>query len=127
MEILSKEQILGADDLVVEQVEVPEWGGAVLVRTMTGKERDRFEELTYHDGGADLDNMRARLVSLTVVNEQGGAVFTEDDITALGKKSSKALDRVLDKARELNGLTREDLQALLKNSEAIQEEDSGSV
>ena len=43
MNILSKEAILAADDLPREKVNVPEWGGEVLVRTMSGTDRDAFE------------------------------------------------------------------------------------
>ena len=42
--VLSKEQILQADDLKTETVEVPEWGGDVLLRELRGRERDAFEE-----------------------------------------------------------------------------------
>ena len=40
---LTKDQILEANDLQSESVTVPEWGGDVLVRTMTGADRDAFE------------------------------------------------------------------------------------
>ena len=40
---LNREAILAAEDLPRELVEVPEWGGAVYVRALTGAERDQFE------------------------------------------------------------------------------------
>ena len=43
MSLLSKTAILTANDLQTEDVEVPEWGGAVRVRSFTGRERDAFE------------------------------------------------------------------------------------
>ena len=43
MTLLSKTAILCANDLQTEDVEVPEWGGAVRVRSFTGRERDAFE------------------------------------------------------------------------------------
>ncbi len=43
MGLLTKDDILGADDLATEDVEVPEWGGCVRVRALTGTERDAFE------------------------------------------------------------------------------------
>ena len=43
MTLLSKTAILAAQDLQTEDVEVPEWGGAVRVRSFTGRERDVFE------------------------------------------------------------------------------------
>jgi len=36
MAILSRDAILGSDDLKKEVVSVPEWGGEVVIATMTG-------------------------------------------------------------------------------------------
>ena len=41
--MLTREQILGSDDLKRQTVAVPEWGGDVFVRMLTGGERDAFE------------------------------------------------------------------------------------
>ena len=40
---LSRDQILEASDLKTQVAEVPVWGGNVIVRTMTGADRDAFE------------------------------------------------------------------------------------
>ena len=40
MTLLSKSAILCANDLQTEDVDVPEWGGTVRVRSFTGRERD---------------------------------------------------------------------------------------
>src|SRR3989304_4330704 len=69
MALLTRDEILNANDLAREQVEVPEWGGAVLVRALTGRERDAYESSIVHPNGRamkyTLTNMRARLVSLS--------------------------------------------------------------
>lgn len=98
--MLTKEQILSSQDRPTKEVEVSEWGGSVLVASMSGADRDRFE-LSMKD--EELHNIRARLVALTVVDESGDRIFTDKDITALGKKSAAALDKVFSAARELNG------------------------
>lgn len=100
---LNKAAILAADDLPRESVTVPEWGGEVLVRTMTGTERDAFES-SLLDKDKRLENMRARLVSLTLCDESGERMFSDDEVTALGKKSAIALDRVFAVAQRLNGI-----------------------
>ena len=68
MTLLSKTAILCANDLQTEDVEVPEWGGAVRVRSFTGRERDAFEASMVRGEGkdrkVDLTNMRARLASV---------------------------------------------------------------
>ena len=40
---LTRDQILAVSDIQTEEVHVPEWGGTVLVRGLTGAERDEFE------------------------------------------------------------------------------------
>ena len=41
--LLSKDQILSADDIQSQRVPVPEWGGEVMVRGLTGSQRDQWE------------------------------------------------------------------------------------
>lgn len=114
---LTRDQILTADDLQRQEVDVPEWGGSVYVRAMTGLERDRFEtSLTNgQDKGVNLQNIRARLVSLCAIDEEGARLFSDDDAKVLGQKSAKALDRVFDVAQRLNGLRDQDVEELAEN------------
>ena len=49
---LTKENIISADDLQRERVDVLEWKGHVFVKTMTGAERDSFEQRV-HDQRAN--------------------------------------------------------------------------
>ena len=123
MTLLSKTAILAAQDLQTEDVEVPEWGGAVRVRSFTGRERDAFEASMVRGDGrdrkVDLTNMRARLVGLTVIDETGQRLFTDDEVDLLGAKSGAALDRVFAVAQKLNGLSGADVEELSKNSNGV--------
>jgi len=118
--ILTREQILSADDLKREEVYVPNWGGSVFVRSLTGIDRDWLEEQSVKRNGdkfeANFNNVRARLVSLAAVDEFGKRLFTEADIEALGAKSAAALDLVFTVASRLNGLSAKDVDELAKNS-----------
>jgi len=116
--MLTRDQILSADDLKRETVAVPEWGGDVIVRTMTGTERDAFEASLQGGKGGKLNlaNIRARLVSRTAVDDAGARLFTEADIEAVGGKSAAALDRCFAVAQRLNGLSAKDVEDLGKNS-----------
>ena len=123
MTLLSKTAILTANDLQTEDVEVPEWGGAVRVRSFTGRERDAFEASMVRGEGrdrkVDLTNMRARLVGLTVIDETGQRLFTDEEVDLLGAKSGAALDRVFAVAQKLNGLSGADVEELSKNSSGV--------
>jgi len=110
--ILSKEAILKADDLPKKTVKVKEWGGDVIVRSMTGIERDAWEMTTYGGGKVNMENARARLVALTAIDEKGERLFTSDEAELLGKKSAKALAKVFEAAQKLNGLGVGDVEEL---------------
>lgn len=130
MPLLTKDEILQADDLPTEDVPVPEWGGTVRVRTLKGTERDKFEE-SITDFEADsrriiAENLRAKLVAVSVVDESGKRLFDDNDVRRLGGKSARALDRVFSVAQRLSGITNEDVEELVKNSPAGQSGDSGS-
>lgn len=116
---LNRDQILEHSDLVTQVVSVPEWGGDVIVSTMTGEARDAWEQsLVISEGGksrTNMENIRARLVVSTVVDENGNRLFTDKDVSVLGRKSGAALERVCKVAQRLNGLTNDDVEQLKGN------------
>jgi hypothetical protein len=116
--ILSRDAILSAQDLKREEVAVPEWGGAVLVRTMTGAERDAWEQSLANGGKIDVSNVRARLVAACTIDESGALLFSAADAQALGAKSGAALERVAKVAQRLNAITEEALEDARGNSPA---------
>jgi hypothetical protein len=136
LKLLTREDILGADDIKREIVAVPEWSGSLTVKALTGTERDQFESsfVTYQrndKGSFDVMpprsvNVRARLVAMTAVGEDGTVLFTEADVAALGRKSGAALERVADVARRLAGMTPRDLEVLEKGLKADPNGSSGS-
>ena len=66
--ILKRDEILQAADIQVLLVSVPEWGGDVYVKGMTGAERDKFEASIVEQRGKaqtmNMANIRAKLASL---------------------------------------------------------------
>jgi hypothetical protein len=129
---LSADQILGAEDLGYEDVAVPEWGGTVRVRELTGTERDKMEASMAGASGRPspekLAGFRARLAAAALVDADGKRLFRSDAETRrLGEKSATALQRVCDVAMRLSGLTEEDQGELLGNSEPGQSEPSTSA
>ena len=119
MALLSKQDILNSPDRKYEEVPVPEWGGAVRVKSLTGRERDAFEASLIKGAGKgrtnDYVNMRARLCAICIVDEAGARVFEDSEVEMLGAKSSAALDRVFTVAQRLSGMSDEDVEELEKN------------
>jgi hypothetical protein len=128
---LTKEQILEQSGLPEEDVSVPEWGGVVRVRGLSGDELDEYQasNITRANGKAQplIRGMRARLVVRCVVDERGQRLFTEKDVGELGRISGAALDRVFNAAQRLSALN--DSEELVKNSESAPTDDfsSGSL
>lgn len=110
MQTLSKAAIVAVVDIQTEIVQVPEWGGAVAVRELTGTERDAFEQSMVRVDTAgkrhtDLGNMRAKLCAWCIVDgESGDRLFADDHLAELGNKSAVALDRIFRVAQRINGM-----------------------
>lgn len=127
---LTRDAILAISDNQTREIEVPEWGAWVRVRGLTAAERDQFEGEIVQRNGRDVrtntKNIRARLVVLSVINDDGSRMFGFPDIEALGEKSAKALDRIFTVAMELSGLRDEDVQELAENFDATPDAGSSS-
>jgi hypothetical protein len=125
---LTRDAILNAEDLPIESVEIPEWGGSVFVRTMTGRERDAFEVAISGGKGkkTNMRDFRARLAVMTVCDGNGERLFDQGDTEALSQKSGSALDRVFDVARRLNRIGEDEQRDLIENFDDAPSGDSGS-
>jgi hypothetical protein len=98
---LSAEEILGAQDIKVVDVDVPEWDGSIRLRTMTAAEAMRLS-------GEDFSNVNSSVavLILTAVNpETNKPLFTLKDVDVLKEKSMAAFMRIQKAAAELNGMT----------------------
>ena len=124
--MLTKDSILSASDLPTEEVPVPEWGGSVFIRTMSGAERDAFEQSIIEGNAAKkgktpkgdepkMVNVRAKLAVRVLVDDKGVRLFTDADAGILGSKSGKALDRVFEVAQRLCGIGDKDIEELEGN------------
>lgn len=113
--VLDKAAILAVDDKKMVDFEVPEWGGSVKLRVMTGTERDRFES-EFVGGNKSVDMVRAKLVAKCLCDADGKRLFTEQEIPSLGEKSAAVLDRLFTECMRLNRFTKGDVDELAKNS-----------
>jgi len=122
--MLSKEQIIAAQDIESEIVKVPEWGGEVTVQGLSLAEKDRWTECILIDGKPSMSGATALLCALCMRDENGKRLFSSDEIDVLDAKSASAVDRVFQVAQRLSGIGQEDIEETVKNSEAIQTADS---
>ncbi len=115
---LTRDEILAAQDIQTEMVDIPDWGGWLRIKTLTGKERDAMEMANFmaqrtNDLAANTVNVRARLVARSAVDENGVRLFSDADAIALGEKSGAALDRAFGVANRLSKLSVTDIKELL--------------
>lgn len=127
MAFLSREQIVEVDDVEYAEVDCPEWGGTVRLKSIRGTQRDAYEQSLIEDRGGsrkmNLRNARAKLIVLCAVDETGRPLFNSDDLGALGRKNAKPLDRLFDECRKLAGLNDDDVDKLTEDFGATRGED----
>ena len=102
--------ILSSDDLPREPVDVPwDLGGAKLfIRGLSSTEKDRWVSRTMPDGEFRWStNLTAELVCMTLVDEDGERVFTDEDAGALGRKGATTLAALFAVAMRLSGMSEE--------------------
>jgi hypothetical protein len=119
---MSRELLFGeaGHKMPTERVPTPELGegAVVIVRGMTGLERDAFQKSIISGRGrrstVNMENITAKLVARCVINEDGSRSFTDsdEDIAKLGNLRGDVLNRIYDAAARLSGLSQADLEEL---------------
>lgn len=100
---LTKEDILSKNDVTFLEMEVPQWGGTIRFRSLTGDEAIDF--------GKRLDDMDAKqeavidLFAISAVDDNGDRLFEPRDIRQLRKKSWAVYLKAQNKLLEFNGYT----------------------
>lgn len=123
MPVLDKAAIMAASDVKLEKVHVPEWNGDVYIKTLSGTERDTFEDAYSQE---KMKNFRSRFLSLTLCDKDGGRLFGDNEVDVVGKKSATVINRLFEKAWAFNAFRSEDVDAMGKDSPSDQSEGSTS-
>jgi hypothetical protein len=109
-----------------EDVPLPEFGeGCVIpVWGMTARERTLFEKGFTSKTGKTIEDrvkeFRERLVLACCKNDDGIQLFTPEDISRLGDQRADILERIVNAAQRLSGMTNADIEETVKNSAATQ-------
>jgi|TARA_R110000744_G_scaffold255623_2_gene371098 hypothetical protein len=90
--------------------------GNVMVRGMTAKERDQYETscIVQKNGkrNFNLIDARAKLVMLTVVDENNDRLFDASDVSRLSGMPASVIDKLFTVAQKLSGISDEDIDDL---------------
>ena len=127
MALLTKDQILAADDIERIEVEVPQWGGSVLVQGLSAKQRgflmDRIVDQRGNGRKLKLADIQVLTCALSIVGEDGKRLFSDLEMNHLAAKSSAALQVVFEVAQKLSGLSDEQVEELSGNLEETPTDD----
>ncbi|GGN46791.1 hypothetical protein [Streptomyces fuscichromogenes] len=123
MALLSRAQIDGADDRKWEDIPVAEWGGTVRLLGLSGTARNAYEASLVALGPngsvqrVRLENATSKLVAMCLVDENFERLYTDKEVTELGKRNGAVLQRLHQVAQRLSGLGKKELEAATGNSE----------
>ena len=133
MPLLDKKMLLMKEALKTQKVDLGN-DEFVYVRQMTGRERDKFEQSLIKETSdkkgyeRSTEDFRAKLAVLVLCDENGVNLLNPNDYGTLSQNMSAArLSKIADVAQELNKMTEEDKEALIKNSDADLVGSSSSV
>lgn len=120
-----------APELRTVDLFIPEMNATIHVRELSGAQRDAFEKRQISLDGTNkvhinLDNLRAAIVVMTVVDDDGKLMFAPSDVDRIGELGSSIISRIYDVAASLSKISQDDLEELLKNSGSVPSDASGS-
>ena len=120
---LTAESILMAEDFIFDDVDCPEWGGMVRVRSLSGGQRSIITQRVKDGATEDLEEL---LCVMGCVNEDGVRIFTNKDVDALKKKSNAPISRIAKKIMAISGVgdVEESVEEAKKNSSLTTKDDS---
>jgi hypothetical protein len=137
MSFLTREQILNADDGKFVDVDVPEWGGTVRVRSLTAGQREAWEQYVKLSEAEEVSEdevepkfmftLRSALLSMCLTDETNEPLFTSGDIGEIANKDSTIVIKLFSAAKQLNAITKADFEAILANFTQSQSTSSNST
>jgi len=109
---LSRDDILSTQGIRTDEVDVPEWGGKVLVRELSATEVAKIGFGMAEQGGGEVEVGLAKLgeyvpqmIAWCVVDESLSSVFSLDDVNQLSAKSINPVQQIIAKVMELSDLS----------------------
>lgn len=106
---LSKQDILAVNDRKPQTIDVPEWGGQVIVMPMSGKDRLTFELMVSSEKQLTSIGVYSQILVRCLVNDNGIRLFNDDEIDLISQKNAAVLTRLAPIAQRLSGLAPDDI------------------
>lgn len=121
-----RDQILNADDIDSELVEIPAWGVTVEVRSMDGRARTRLlKSTTDGNGDVDMEKVYPEMVILCSHDpETGERIFTEDDRDAILAKAAGPIELLALAAMRVSGMNGTAVDEAGNDSSSTEKDDS---
>ncbi|MGW1278012.1 hypothetical protein ACWD4V_13810 [Streptomyces tsukubensis] len=133
MALLTADEIDSADDRTFEDVPVPEWGGTVRIMSMSGTDRNSYQQsmvVMGPDGKPKevrLEQQLARLLARCLVDESGRRLYvTDKQIQSLGRRDGAVLERLAAIAKRVSKLGKDSVEEAEGNSAAAESGSSTS-
>lgn len=102
---LTREQILASRrDRKPVRLEVPEWGGDVLIRVLSAEEQIELTD------GVPEKEVPALVLVHCLVDEDGARLFADEDVTEIKREAFPVFYRVFAEVAKLNGLSTKELE-----------------
>jgi len=108
MSYLTLEQIKEVDDIDTVDVEIPEWGGTVKVRGMSGRQRSNLEQKISNN--APIGELKMSLITSCTLGEKGDPLFTPADKKWLQEKGAGPIETIFSEICKLSGITEQDVE-----------------
>lgn len=129
--VLDSALITEVKDIIVEWVDVPEWGdgAGVYIKELSSLAKDKYETFVrkrVEEKKPNLEGIRPHLCARCMCDENGIHLWNDKRVggETLAEKTSKAIETIFDACLKMNRLRIKDVEAQLKKSETTQSDAS---
>lgn len=114
--ITNANTILQKDDFHYEEIEVPEWGGTLRLKSLSGTERTAIIKLLNQKKDT-ADGVYEKAIIFSAVNADGGKIFEDNASTLaiLQSKDAAVTQRIGAEVMKLSGLSADSKDEAEKN------------
>ena len=104
MKRLTRDDVLKADDLLTQEIEVPQWGGTIIIKALSLGAKNKIDQQT-KDGSGKTDP--EKLTMLFLMEGIHEPKFTMADYEALKGKNNGVLEDIVKKIMKLSFVSAE--------------------